>query len=105
MKKYKQRGFNLDWPKEIIDTWTFGNPIPDWLSDRDHVTIMTGDGIKNIETRETSSGGYEIIDSGKIGVLLTLKKKNWFVIYDGKIIKSISPEQLLILYKEIKEKA
>lgn len=104
MKKYIQRGLNFEWPIEVLDTWTFGEVIPDWLSDRAYVTIMTGDGIKNIETRETSSGGFEIIDSGKQGVLVTLKKKDWFVIYDGKIIKSISPEQLLILYKEIKEK-
>lgn len=105
MKKYIQRGENPEWPLILEGLWKYGETIPEWLSDRANVTIMSGDGIKNIEVRETSSGGYEIIDSGKSNVLVSVKKKDWFVIYDGKIVKSISPEQLLFLYKEKFEKA
>ena len=71
MKKYIQRGFNIEWPEKIMDTWKRGENVPEWLSDRANVTIMSSDGIKNIETRETSSGGYEIIDSGKNVILVT----------------------------------
>lgn len=105
MKKYIQRGENPEWPLILEGLWKYGETIPEWLSDRANVTILSGDGIKNIEVRETSSGGYEIIDSGKSSVLVSVKKKDWFVIYDGKIVKSISPEQLLFLYKEKFEKA
>jgi hypothetical protein len=105
MKKYIQRGENPEWPLILEGLWKYGETIPEWLSDRANVTILSGDGIKNIEVRETSSGGYEIIDSGKSNVLVSVKKKDWFVIYDGKIVKSISPEQLLFLYKEKFEKA
>ena len=100
---YIQRGENPDWPHIIYGQWKIGEKIPEWLSDRAHVTIVTGDGIKNIETRETSSGGIEIIDSGKIGILATLRKKDWLIIYDGKSVKSIGPEQFNILYKIIEK--
>ena len=100
MKKFVQRGFNIDWPEKILDTWKRGEIIPEWLSDRANVTIMSSDGIKNIEIRETSSGGYEIVDSGKIGVLVSLKNSDWFVAWDGKRILSISPDQLEFLYKK-----
>ena len=105
MKRYIQRGENPEWPSILEDLWKYGETVPEWLSDRANVTIMSGDGIKNIEIRETSSGGYEIIDSGKSNVLVSVKKKDWFIIYDGKLVKSISPEQLLFLYKEKFEKA
>ncbi len=105
MKRYIQRGENPEWPLILEGLWKYGETIPEWLSDRANVTIMSGDGIKNIEVRETSSGGYEIIDSGKSNVLVSVKRKDWFVIYDGKIVKSISPEQLLFLYEEKFEKA
>ena len=55
---------------------------------------MSGDGIKNIEIRETSSGGFEIIDSGK-GVV-SLKKKDWYVIFDGK--KSSNQSRTIIVF-------
>ena len=104
MRRYKQSGSNPDWPQIIEDTWKYGEPVPEWLSDRAHVTIISGDGIKNIEIRENSTGGFEVVDSGKIGSLVSLRQKDWFVIFDGKRISSISPEQLLFLYKKEEKK-
>ena len=104
-RRYKQRGENPEWPITLEGLWKYGESIPEWLSDRANVTIMSGDGIKNIEIRETSSGGFEIIDSGKAGILVSLKKKDWYVIFDGKRVAAISPEQLLFLYEEKIEKA
>lgn len=103
MTYYVQRGLNPDWPDIIIDMWKHGDPIPEWLSDRAHVTIITADGIKNIETRNNSTGGFEIVDSGKIGTLVSLKKMDWLVLFDGKSVRSASPEQVDFIYKK-KEK-
>ena len=102
MKYFVQRGYNPDWPDLIPEnnTWRLGEEIPEWLSDRAHVSILSGDGVKNIGPRETSSGGIEIIDSGKIGTLVTLAKKDWIVIFKDGIVKSLSPEAMKILYKE-----
>ena len=68
MKYFVQRGHNPDWPDLIPEhhTWRLGEDIPEWLSDRAYITIISGDGIKNLGTRETSGGGIEIINSGKI---------------------------------------
>ncbi len=105
MKYFIQRGVNPDWPYTILeeDTWKLGEDIPEWLSDRAHITILSGDGIKNLGTRETSGGGIEIIDSGRVGTLVTLDKKDWIVIFDGNSVKSLSPDAMKFLYK-LKEK-
>ena len=54
-RRYKQRGENPEWPITLEGLWKYGESIPEWLSDRANVTIMSGDGIKNIEIRETST--------------------------------------------------
>jgi hypothetical protein len=102
MKYFVQRGHNPDWPYLIPEhnTWRLGEDIPEWLSDRAYITIISGDGIKNLGTRETSGGGIEIINSGKIGTLVTLKKKDWIVIYKDGVVKSLSPEAMKFLYKK-----
>lgn len=104
MKKsnYKQRGYNAYFPK-VLDTWVFGeNPVPEWLVDLAEVKILTGDGIINLDTRRHSDGSYDILQSGKTGVLVHVGGISWIVCHDQETgrLMGLSPEVFEILYKK-----
>ena len=49
--KIKQKGYNPDYP-EIAEIWKYGDPIPEWLSDRANITGLDDNGNPVIETRK-----------------------------------------------------
>lgn len=100
---FKQSGHNDAFPEEI-EIWKLGDPIPEWLSDRCKVSFLDGDGNITIETRETSSGGIDIINASGIGTLVELKSRRDYVCKErgnnNSRIFSLSEIQLNLLYQE-----
>lgn len=112
--KYKQRGYNPDYPW-IISTWKWGEPVPSWLIDRSKIEFMDGDGNITLGTRELSGGGYEIISSWGTEALVRVPSRGDYVYFSessslvlperwslgehpGKI-SSITQSQLSLLYQ------
>lgn len=94
---YTQSGYNEAYPQEI-ETWKWGDDIPDWLSDRAKVNFVDGEGNITLETHETSSGGIEIIDSGGSGTLVKLRSKKDYVCNGDNKIFPLTETQLNLLY-------
>lgn len=67
-----QKGYNCLWPYEI-ETWRWGEPIPEWLSDRAGIEWIDGDGNMTLKTRPLSTGGVEILKAEGSEVLVQLK--------------------------------
>lgn len=95
-----QSGYNDRYPLKI-ETWRLGEEIPDWLSDRAKINFIDGDGNLTLDIHETSSGGYEIINSGGTGTLILLKSKRDYVCMGDGVIFPLSEIQLNLLYKII----
>ena len=104
MEIYRQYGNNSNYPEEI-ETWRWGDKIPEWISDKAKVTFIDGDGNITLETRETNTGGIEISNSSGTDILLKLGSKSDIVcknIVGDSDIFVLSPIQLKLLYKLIK---
>lgn len=101
MAIYRQKGENNKYPREI-ETWKFGELIPEWLSDTAKVLYQDGGtGEIHLDTTPLNTGGFEIKDSGGIGVLVKVMHKEDFVCRD--LIKraplfTLTPIQLNLLY-------
>lgn len=105
MKSYKQKGYNSNFPEEIL-TWRWGEIVPEWLSDKARVKFVDGDGNITLETNDTTTGGFEVIDSTGSSVLVKLESKNDSVCINKKEISGrvfpLSKIQLDLLYTEEK---
>ena len=99
-KIFKQRGYNSKYPDNIV-TWRYGETVPEWLSDIAKVNAINDNTNKvNLFTRDTNTGGYEILDSSGTSVLVRTVKKSDFVCKSDKIIFSLTEEQFNLLYIE-----
>lgn len=67
-----QKGYNCLWPYEI-ETWRWGEPIPEWISDRAGIEWVDGEGNLTLKTRGLIGGGIEILKSGSSEALIRLK--------------------------------
>lgn len=105
MRVYKQSGRNSNYPDEI-ETWRFGEKIPDWISDIAKIKFIDAEGNMTLETRETNTGGIEIIGSDGTRVILRLSNKSNIVCYcsETKKLFALTPLQLSLLYKEVLQK-
>ena len=101
--KMIQRGENDKYPKNI-ETWKFGEKVPEWLSDRASIKFMDGEGNLTLNYRNLSNGGKEIISSDGITTLIKLDTFDSYVCFstDHQLI-SLKPIQLELLYREKKE--
>lgn len=87
---HKQSGRNDLFPAAVI-TWTFGEDIPEWLSDRAKIgDIDRESGIINLALTPTSSGGYELFTADGKSVLVRTVNKDDMVCKDTKSEKIIS---------------
>lgn len=105
MRVYKQSGRNDAYPDEI-ETWKFGENIPDWISDICKVKFIDAEGNMTLDTRDTNTGGVEIISSDGARVAIKLNNKSDIVCYCSKTKKIfvLTPIQLSLLYKEVIKK-
>lgn len=94
-----QKGRNNNYP-ESIRIWRRGEKVPEWLSDKAFISsidIKTG---YNLRYRNTTTGGYEILDSSGINVLVSVRNQSDYVcLGDNGRFFSLSPKQLKLLYK------
>lgn len=98
-----QRGENNKYPMEI-ETWKFGEKIPEWLSDRANVKFIDGEGNITLNTRDLNNNGREIISSDGVNTLIRLNTADSYVCFSkSHPLISLRPIQLELLYVE-KEK-
>lgn len=100
MEIFIQRGENSKYPISI-ETWTWGEEVPEWLSDQAKISAIDSETNKvSLEIRNTNSGGYEIIASSGQTTLLTTKHKDDYVCLDlakgGLFV--LTKDQLNLLY-------
>lgn len=96
--KVKQKGYNPDYPLEA-ELWKYGDPIPEWLSDRANVTGLDNEGKPILDIRNETSGAIEILESGKRNILVRLKSRDSVLLYsETHPIISLTPHQLELLY-------
>lgn len=94
-----QKGRNYNFP-ESIQIWRKGEKVPEWLSDRACITSIDMKLGYNLKYRNTTTGGYEILDSSGIDVLVRSKNiDDYICLGDNGKIFSLSPKQLNLLYK------
>lgn len=94
----RQKGYNPDYPK-VAELWRYGDPVPEWLSDRAEVKSLDQDGKPILETRLETTGEIEILESGKRDVLVKLKSEDSYLLYsETHPIISLTPHQLELLY-------
>lgn len=93
----RQTGKNPDYPMKA-DTWRMTDPIPEWLSDR--AAVLVDDyGEVSLKTRDETSGGIEILESGERNILVRMKTKDSILLYSKTHpIMSVTPRQLKLLY-------
>lgn len=96
---YIQKGKNNKYPQTIEDTWKLGDLVPEWLSDIAKVgSIDSETNTVSLITRDTTTGGYEIIDSSGSYNILTTKTKEDIICKSGAKIFSLTPIQFNLLY-------
>jgi hypothetical protein len=95
-----QKGRNNNYPKSI-KIWKRGDRVPEWLSDRAFIASIDLNKGYNLKYRNTTTGGYEILDSSGVSVLIKVTNQEDYVCLgdNGKIF-SLSPKQLKLLYKK-----
>lgn len=96
---YRQRGENKNYP-ELVEIWSIGNSIPEWLSDNAKVSFIDGNGNITLDTLENNTGGYQIKSSAGSETLVNVKRKSDLVCYGDNRIFSLSPQQFNLIYKE-----
>ena len=104
MIRYKQRGLNDTFPREVT-TWKYGDDVPEWLSDIAKVASIDNNTHRiSLETRETNTGGFEILDSSGQHVLVRLDSKTDILCRDissevkGITLFSMTPRQFDLIY-------
>ena len=101
MRNYSvtQTGDNPGYPKKA-EVWKFGDPVPEWLSDRAQVKELSEKGEPVLETRRCTTGEIEIIEAGGRGVLVRVKNKDSIVLFsETHPLISLTPHQLELLYE------
>ena len=99
-----QKGRNNLYPQSIR-IWKRGEKVPEWLSDRAFITSIDLKNGYNLKYRETTTGGYEILDSSGVNVLIrTIGREDYVCLGDNGRIFSLSPKQVKLLYKDEDEK-
>lgn len=92
-KTWIQKGYNCEWPYKI-ETWSIGDPVPEWLSDVARIDFIDGEGNMTLKTRKTSKDGIEIIQASGSGSLVRLEHKDDLVYISLPTPKSITfPEE------------
>ena len=99
-----QKGRNNSYP-QTIQVWRRGELVPEWLSDRACIVSIDLNTGYSLRYRDTVSGGYEILDSSGIDVLVRTERKEDYICFgdNGKIF-SLSPKQIKLLYRNENEK-
>ena len=96
----RQRGENPKYPEEIV-YWRVGMKVPEWLSDQARVKFIDGEGNITLEKRDRVEGGYEILGSDGISILVRTKGMGDYICFDGRSrIFSLTEKQMELLYKE-----
>lgn len=96
--KIKQKGYNPDYPK-VAEVWKYGDPIPEWLSDRAEIKGLDKEGKPVLDVRKETTGEIEILESGKRNILVKLKSEDSVLLYsETHPIISLTPHQLELLY-------
>jgi hypothetical protein len=100
-KTYQQRGYNDKYPYEIV-AWRIGEKVPQWLSDIAMIgAIDERTGNLHIATRDTKTGGIEILESSGRTSLVTTTSREDYVCKSIKTIGgvfSLTPTQFSLLY-------
>ena len=101
----EQRGYNNAFPL-TIETWKWGDQLPDWLSDRCNISKILEDGTLVPTTNENSRGGYTIQMAGSTAALVSTTSKDDFVCFGVKedktvVVFSLTPTKLNLLYEKI----
>lgn len=100
--RYKQRGQNSEYPNEI-DTWKWGEDVPEWLSDISKIAAVDSVTSKvQLEILPTNTGGFSLRDSSGRDTLITVNSKKDYICREADIKESklfvLSPLQLKLLY-------
>lgn len=100
----KQIGKNPGYPDMVKDMWKYGDPIPEWLSDRAKIQFIDGTGNMTLTTRDSGTGGLEIL--GTAGeVLVCMKSRSDTLIFSSSHgIQSVTPRQMTLLYEDEKKR-
>ena len=101
MGKYIQRGRNDKYPK-IIETWVYGEKVPEWISDICKVKFMDALGNITLDYRELNTGGLEFISAAGNSIVFTISSKKDYVCWGDNKLFVLRPTQLSLLYKENK---
>ena len=98
--KYKQSGHNDAYPN-TINTWRYGEPVPEWLSDRVKIVAIDSEtGNPLIDMTETTSGGFEVKDSTGEKVLFRTSDRHDYICFGDSKIFVLTTIQLGLLYEE-----
>lgn len=119
LKRWKQKGYNCLFPP-VIEVWKWGEPVPEWLSDRAAIQFIDGEGNITLKTRGISKGGFEVIEAGTGEALVRVGSKEDYIYFPittelkncpappgsepwklnpgEKIIGSLTPTQLHLIY-------
>ena len=88
-----------------VTTWKYGDDVPEWLSDIAKVASIDNNTHRiSLETRETNTGGFEILDSSGQHVLARLDSKTDILCRDissevkGITLFSMTPRQFDLIY-------
>lgn len=100
--KYTQRGRNDKYPRNI-ETWRYGEPVPEWMSDVCKVKFIDALGNITLDYRETNTGGLEFISSAGDRTIISVGTKEDYVCWGDSRLFTLRPIQLDLLYKK-KEK-
>ena len=93
-----QKGYNPDYPV-TAEIWKYGDPVPEWLSDRAEIKGLDDSGKPILETRRETTGEIEILESGKRDILVKLKTEDSILLFsETHPIMSLTPHQLELLY-------
>ena len=102
MGKAVMKGRNPKYPPSI-EYWKLGiRPVPEWLSDKAKVKGMEGDSVI-LDLRYGTNGGYEIIGSDGLGVLIKTGSREDLICFGEDKLFTLRPLQFEILYQETVE--
>ena len=102
MSTWKQKGRNDRYPA-IIESWTYGETVPDWLSDISRVNGMSLEGNPILDLQRTNEGGYTIKSSDGESIVAHTKTLNDHICLgknkDGhSYMFTLTPTQFDLLY-------
>jgi hypothetical protein len=106
--KFIQSGYNGKYPR-VIETWTWGEDVPEWLSDIAKVGAIDGTTNKVfLECRDLNNGGYELLDSSGQSSLVKAASRKDYICRElnrkgGKLF-ALTPSQLKLMYMSYGER-